>query len=388
MSQQRIIALVDCDCFFVSCEQIDNPDLRGQAVCVTTGAGERGIVVSRSPEAKAVGIKMGEPLFKLHERGIEATFIPARHNRYSEVSAQVMRVLQSFSPDVEQVSIDEAYVDLTSLNKVYKKTYTEIIKNMRQRVWEQVQVPVSIGLATSKTLAKLASDKAKKNQGIFTIPPHKIAQIVGNWPIGEVCGVGRQNLKHLQYYGIFTIKDYIAQDDAFVRKSLGINGLNLKYELLGNCTSRVNSKPQAPKSIQDTAMLGNFTQDEAILRAALLGHIHHACRKLRKWNGFCKTAGVMLRTKDFRVVSARQKLPICTNSETEIAKTALPLLRSLYRPHEIYRSCGISLEELDYNYQPSLFETSAPTQQDSKLSHALDELEAKFGQDIVKTGWV
>ncbi len=388
MSQQRIIALVDCDCFFVSCEQVDNPDLRGKAVCVTTGAGERGIVVSRSPKAKALGIKMGEPLFKLHKRGIEAVFIPARHHRYSEISAQVMQVLQNFSPDVEQVSVDEAYVDLTSLNKVYKKTYTEIIKDIRQQVWKQVEVPVSIGLSTSKTLAKLASDKAKKNNGIFAIPPHKILQIIGNSPIEEVCGVGRQNLKHLQYYGIFTIKDYVEQADAFVRKSLGINGLNLKYELLGSCTSKVNNKPQAPKSIQNTAMLGNFTQDEAMLRAALLGHIHHACRKLRKWNGFCRTAGVMLRTKDFRVMSARQKLPICTNSETEIAKTALQLLHNIYRPHEIYRSCGISLEEVDYDYQPSLFETSAPEQQDSKLSHALDELEAKFGQDIVKTGWI
>ncbi len=387
MMKQRVICLVDCDAFFVSCERIDNPSLRGQPVCVMTGAGQRGIIVSRSQEAKQLGIKMGEPLFKVRERGIDAVFLSARHERYGEISAQVMNVLQSFSPDVEKVSIDEAYMDLTSLNRVYKKSYGEIISEMRRAVWKQAGVPVSIGLSTSKTLAKLASDKAKKNGGIFVIPPDHIRDKIGNLPLEEVCGIGRRHNRHLRFLGIFTINDFVRQDNAFIRKVFGINGLNLKYELLGICTSPVDGRPQAPKSIQDTSMLGNFTQDKAILRAALLGHIHHACRRLRRWDGFCGTAGVMLRTKEFQVVCTKQKLPFYTNSETEIATAGLTLLERLYQPGIVYRSTGISLEELNYDRQPSLFEES-PSCHDSPLSRALDTLEAKFGRDIVKTGRV
>ena len=385
--KRHVICLVDCDAFFVSCERVDNPALRGQPVCVTTGAGSRGIVVSRSKEAKALGIKMGEPLFKVRERGIDAVFLPARHDRYAEISAQVMAVLQSFSPEVEKVSIDEAYVELTSLNRVYQKSYGEIIAEMRRTVWDQAGVPVSIGLATSKTLAKLASDKAKKNNGIFVIPPDRILEKVGNLPLEEVCGIGRRHNRHLRFLGIFTINDYVRQDDGLLRQAFGSCGLNLKYELSGFCVSPVDGRPQAPKSIQDTSALGCFTQDKSILRAALLGHIHHACRKMRRRNGFCGTAGVLLRTKDFRVVSARQKLPFYTNAEKDIAAAGLTLLDRLYQGGIVYRSTGIALEELNYDQQPSLF-AEAPACRDSPLSRALDELESKFGRDIVKIGWV
>lgn len=387
MTKQRIICLVDCDAFFVSCERADNPSLRGQPVCVMTGAGQRGIIVSRSQEAKQLGIKMGEPLFKVRERGIEGIFLSARHDRYGEISAQVMAVLQSFSPDVEKVSVDEAYMDLTSLQRVYQKGYPEIIRDIRRAVWEQAGIPVSIGLSTTKTLAKLASDKAKKNGGIFVIPPDHIQDKIGSLPIEEVCGIGRRHNRHLRFLGIFTINDFVRQDNAFVRKVFGINGLNLKHELLGICTSPVDSRPQAPKSIQDTSVLGCFTQDKSILRAALLSHIHYACRRLRRWNGFCGTAGVMLRTKEFRVVFIKQKLPFYTNSESEIAAAGLALLDRLYQPGVTYRSTGIALEELSYDQQPSLFAETPPCH-DSPLSRALDALEAKFGRDIVKTGWV
>ena len=160
--KEHVIALVDCDCFFVSCERVDNPGLNGKAVCVTTGATSKGIVVSRSNEAKALGIKMGAPMFQIQDKYQNVYYIPARHERYSEISKQVMNVLREFSPDVKEVSIDEAYVDLTGFSKLYKLKYVDLIKKIRQTILEKVKVPVSIGLSTSKTLAKLASDKAKK----------------------------------------------------------------------------------------------------------------------------------------------------------------------------------------------------------------------------------
>lgn len=381
----RVICLIDCDSFFASCEQIDNPDLQGKAVCILTADG--GIIISRSKEAKQTGVKMGEPYFKAVVNHPNVIYIKAHHNRYSEISTQVMDIIKSFSPDVEVVSIDEAFVDLTGLDKLYKKSYEDIIKNIRQTISTKIGIPVSIGLSSSKHLAKLASDKAKKSGGIYSIPPHKIDELIGDISIGDVSGIGKQNSSHLKMNGIFTIREFVAQDDTWIRKLLGITGLNLKYELLGNCISKVDNTPQPPKSIQNTSFLTQFTNDKDILKSSLNFHIHQACRKLRKWNGFCSTAGVMLRTKDFQVSFLREKLPTPTNSEQEISHLIMKLFARIYNPNILYRSSGISLEEISYaqNYQASLFDT--PQYNDDKLSNALDELEQKFGNNIVKTGY-
>ena len=194
---QKIIALIDCDSFFVSCERVDNPSLQDKPVCVMTSDGNKGIIISRSKEAKALGIKMGEPFFQIRNAHSNVVFLPVRHNRYDEISKQVMDVIKTFSPDVEEVSIDEAYIDLTGLNKVYKTTYTNLIKTIRQTILEKTKIPVSIGLSSSKTLAKFASDKAKKNNGIFVIRPDKILNIIGNENIEDICGIGQQSTKSL-----------------------------------------------------------------------------------------------------------------------------------------------------------------------------------------------
>ena len=236
--KQHIIALVDCDCFYVSCERKDNPSLCGKPVCVMTGGGNKGIIVSRSKEAKAMGIKMGMPYFQVKPNFPDAICIPARMHRYAEISHEVMSVIKTYSPDVEVTSVDEAYIDLTGLNKVYKSTYTDIIKNIRKTVINKVQIPVSIGLSCSKTLAKLASDKAKNNTGIFVIHPDKILDIIGNISIEEVCGIGRKNSEHMKYCGIFTVRDFIEIDNTWIRKAFGINGLNAVIVIFpGNLSS-------------------------------------------------------------------------------------------------------------------------------------------------------
>jgi len=383
--RRRIIALVDCDCFFVSCERKDNPSLNGKPVCVMTGASSKGIIVSRSKEAKALGIKMGQPYFQVKPNFPTAICIPARHHRYAEISKEVMDTIRTFSPDVEVTSVDEAYIDLTSLDKVYHATYTDIIKKLKQTVWDKVGIPVSIGLSTSKILAKLASDKAKNNGGIFVIPPDKILDIVGEMAIDDVCGIGRKNSEHMKFSGVFTIKDFVEKDNAWIRKAFGINGLNLKSELTGIATSLVSSEPTAPQSIQVTRSFEDFTQNLEYLEHELNGHVHEACQKLRRWSGFCGGVEVMLRTKDFKYYAIEAKLANPTNGDQEVRMASLRLLKSLYRPNFIYRSTGVTLKYLSYGQmQQSLFEETKP--HDDKLSHLVDELEAKFGKGIVKTG--
>lgn len=382
--KQHAIALIDCDSFFVSCERVDNPALCGKPVCVMTGGGSKGIIVSRSKEAKLLGIKMGAPYFQMQKTYPQAICLPARHRRYAEISRQVMNIIKTFSPDVEEVSIDEAYIDLTGLNNVYKTSYNELINKIRQTILTKTKIPVSIGLSTSKTLAKLASDKAKSTGGIYTIKPENILESIGDNDIKEICGIGRNNSRKLNFDGVFTVRDFLQKDNAWIKMVLGIRGLNLKFELSGINTSPVNPVLQAPQSIQDTKSFADFTDNHNFLAAELNLHIHNAAQKLRLWNGYCSEIGVILRTKDFTTTALYTELA-ATNSDFSLKSAAAALLSRLYKPKSLYRSIGVELRKLSYfETQQSLFENLH--REDDKLSKVVDELEQKFGRGIIKIG--
>lgn len=378
------IALVDCDSFFVSCEQADNPDLRGKAVCVISGG--NGCVVSRSREAKALGIKMGEPHFMAKKEFPSAIYLKGRHTRYEEYSAKVMACLKDFTPDVEVCSIDEAYLNLQGLDRLYKKDFAALAAEIRQTVWEKCRIPVSIGVSSSKLLAKLASDKAKNNGGVYLIGQADLLSVLEKTSLEDVCGFGRQHTAKMKMAGIFNCLEFVKQSDSWIRKNLGIGGLNLKYELQGYAVSKIKTEKSLPKSIQSTSFLSKFTSDTAVLRASLKYHVHCAGRKMREEDCFCQSVGIMLRTKDFQVYSAYAKLPQPCNGEQELFKAAQSLLPKIYLPNVLYRSSGVMLEHLlsRSEFQPLLF--SEPEYQDDKISKVLDELEQKFGKNIVKNG--
>ena len=151
MVKQKVIALVDCDSFFVSCEQKRNIQLKGKPVCVMSN--EKGCVISRSREAKQIGVRMGEPYFMCEKEHPDAVYIVADHEYYSKVSSQIMSVLKNFSPYVQVYSIDEAFVDLTGLTRLYKCNYFDLAVYLRTKILDEVDIPVSIGVAATKTLA-------------------------------------------------------------------------------------------------------------------------------------------------------------------------------------------------------------------------------------------
>ncbi len=383
------ICLVDCDSFFVACEVLDNPDLRGKSVCVTSGNVEKGIVISRSKEAKDLGIKMGEPVFLLDKYKKNTTFIAARHERYREISKNVMRTLSLFSPDVEKVSIDEAFVNITGLDAVYKKSYVELIKEIKEKILQEAGVPVSVGLSSSKTLAKLAGDLAKANNGIYVIQPQKVIEKIGGLEIDKVSGVGKQKNMQLKLNGIFTIKDYLAKDDRWIRQKFGIVGLSLKHELEGVCVSAIEPMPKAPKAIQETSSFDEFSGDKNFLLTSIAKHFQDAARRMREWDGYAKNIGIMLRGKDFSVCSAKISLDVATNSSQEMMKEAPLLLNKIYQPNKLYRSCGVFLDDIKYQdfEQLSLFDEKVNFK-DCKIARSIDKLEEKFGKNVVKSGWL
>lgn len=381
---KHYIALADCDCFFVSAERAFNPRLDGRAVAVLSN--NDGCVISRSREAKALGLKMGEPYFMAKKRLPQVLYVRANHDLYRSISAKVMAKFKSFTPDVEVCSVDEAYLDLTGTKLLYRQNYIKTAQMIRQTVWDELHIPVSIGLSTTKTLAKLASDKAKNAGGVFAIGSAERNKILTQTLIADVSGVGRKLLLKMREECIFTALDFVMRPDYWVKARFGTHGADLKAELSGIPLFKVKPDDKAPLSIQQTSALREFSSDIAVLKTDLCRHIHTACRKARSEGAKAAAIEVMLRTKDFKVVTARAKLDFASNQETEITPPALRLLTQLFTPAVVWRSTGITLTGLVYGEREQLDLFQPAKKSDDRLGSILDELEEKFGKNIVHLG--
>ena len=334
---------------------------------------------------------MGMPYFQIEGQMKKAVFINANHELYCQISEKVMDVLKSFSPKVEIYSIDEAFVELTGLERLYKKNYLEIAQMIRQEVLDKVDIPVSIGVSSSKSLAKLASDKAKKaDEGVFLVGSRKIIPLLEKTSIDEIWGIGKNLSIMLRKHGILTAYELISQDDLWLNKQIGIRGLEMKHELLGEMVSPVSNEIKLPKSIQKTSALAKFSSDKNYLKNSLNYHIHRACVKLRKINAKCKGVSIFLRTKDFKVYCEKKVLNVSTDFELEISDIVFELLEKMYNSNILYRSTGVILDTFVFNNeaQMSLFSDNVVDERKEKLSKCFDKLEQRFGKDIIQTGFI
>lgn len=388
MVKQKVIALVDCDSFFVSCEQKRNPKLKGKPVCVLSN--NEGCVISRSKEAKKMGVRMGEPYFMAKKEHPKAIYVIADHDYYAFVSNLVMSTLKDFSPYVQIYSVDEAFVDFTGLTKLYKRNYKKLASFLRQKILEDVDIPVSIGVSSTKTLAKLASDKAKNIEGgVYLIGKCKIKKVLKTTAIEEIWGIGRRLTKNLKRFGILTAEELVSKSDKWLDSKIGIHGIEMRHELLGEMVSQVTNEIKVPKSIQNTRAFGIFTSDFNFIKNELNRHIHTSCRKLRAYNTKCLQIGVMLRTKDFRVFYTKKDLLSPVDFELEISKIAIKLLEEIFDPNILYRSTGVFLERIGEQgaEQLCLYTDEIQNQKQEKLAKCFDNLEKRFGKNIVKTGF-
>lgn len=389
MTNQKYIALVDCDSFFVSCERKLNPELNGLPVSVVSG--ERGCVIARSREAKQLEVPMGIPLFQAVEKYPECIYIPANHYAYTKISQMVMAILKDFSPNVQVYSIDEAFVDFTGLTKLYNKNYYKLGIELQKRVWDGVKIPVTIGISTSKTLAKLASDKAKNSKTRVALAGKQTRiNLLKSTEIDEVWGIGRKLGVKLRGYGIKTAYDFTGKDDAWVQKRFGKNGLVTKAELMGTMISPISNEIELPKSVSDSKSFPEFTSDLNFLKNELSIHIHSCCKRLRKINCKCSIVGVFVKTKDFKTYYEKKELAVPLNFEFDISKAAFEILENLYIPNILYRSVGVVLEDFNRTSEEQLllFTDNDRLEQKEKLGKSLDKLEQKFGRNIVRTGFV
>ncbi len=388
---KRVIALVDCNNFFVSCERLLKPELIGKPVCVLSN--NDGCVVSRSNEAKRMGVEMGAPYFIVKNQFKKVIFLSGNLPFYCEISKRIMDKLYDFTPDVEVYSIDEAFLDLTGLRKTFNCSYEELVEKIVKDIKNEIGIDVSVGLSYSKVLAKLANDKAKALQKIkvdkktYKIGYRQIQEELKSTLISEVWGVGKNTTALLKKHLIQSAWDFVSQEDVWIKKNLGKIGLDLKQELLGNIINPVQVVSSIPKSVSRSESFKEFQTDKNYIQEQLNIHIHKVCKKLRNENLTTGCILVMLRTKDFQVFDMKINLISPTNTEFELVNHSKEILDKLYQKGIIYRSVGFCAMKLSSakTQQISLFD-GGDNLKKQELSKSWDKLEEKFGKGIVTLG--
>ncbi len=383
--KEKFIALIDGNNFFAGCEILKNPSLKGKAVCVLSN--NDGCVIARSNEAKKMGIAMGMPYFMAKKQFSEAVYLSADFAFYQNLSQRMMKYLENYSDKIDIYSIDEAFIDITGVNKLLKLSFDELARKIKTEVETETGVNVSVGIANSKILAKIATHKAKSSNGYYFINKNSIPDELKGYPIEEIWGIGRNTARSLRAVGIFYADEILKKDDGFYKSRYGKRGLELKYELMGISVIPLTGITEKPKSIQRTKAFPQFSQDINYIKAELDIHLHSVCKKLRANNLETGVIGVMLRTKDFHVAFESINLAHPTNSEFVLKPFILKLLNQIYISNIMYRSSGIYAGELENacKMQLNLFSTFDFSKQD-KLSNVIDAVEYRYGKGAISLG--
>lgn len=343
----RLVALCDCNNFFVSCERLHRPDLNGKPVVVLSA--NDGCIISRSQEVKNLGVKMGEPFYKyknyLEKNG--ATIFSADFSFYRKVSKDVMAVLARYTDELKIYSVDEAFMNLSIATVPNVSSYAAKIK---KEVYKSTQIPVSIGIASTKTLAKLASDYAKKHserRGIFNFSEYDdLTEFLKTIPVQDVWGIGRRSGNFLQRYKIKTAYDYMTLDDLILKKERGICGLYTAWELRGISCVHFDQNP-AKKSIQVARSFGSALYTEEELRDPVAQFIGMAASEMRRQGSRAGSVRVKIRSDwfkdDYTADSAECCLPVPLSKDGELVCAAFELLRKIYKKGPAYKKVGVIL---------------------------------------------
>ena len=384
------IALVDCNNFYVSCERIFRPDLNKVPVVVLSN--NDGCVVSRSNEAKALGVRMGQPWFECkalaEEHGILA--LSSNYALYADMSNRVMQILCDYAPRSEVYSIDECFVDLTGMPRLREVSYA-----MRERVGRWTGMPVCVGIGPTKTLSKLANHVAKKHprsKGVFNYNALTDAQktkLLTQLAVSEVWGVGRKLTQRLAVHGIATVQDLRVAHTPTLRAEFGVVIEKTQRELQE--VACIDFQQQVPdkQQIISSRSFGNAVTALPVLKDALSLFVANACAKLRRQNSQAALIQVFLQTNRFRKDQPQYMpclavpLPRPTHDTLEVSRWADVLCERMYKPDYAYKKAGIVLSEISpvTHHQADWIEPDMLS--NDKLMQALDGLNQRFGRGAV-----
>jgi len=388
-------ALVDCNNFYASCERVFQPKFNGKPVAILSN--NDGCVISRSEEAKAAGVPMGAPAFKIKDLVKEknVTLFSSNYPLYGDLSNRVMSILGQFTPNVEIYSIDEAFLNFDGLDI---SDYHDYGVQMKTRVQKWVGLPICIGFAETKALSKVANKIAKKfqdrTQGIYVIDSEEKRLKALKWTkIEDVWGIGYRTIKKVKLRKINTALDFIQpQHEAWIKKEMGVIGLRLKYELEGKSVLDLEPIAERKKSIATTRSFPKQIAEFDLLRERVTTFAAVCAEKLRKQHTCCHTIIVMLVVDKHTVQTSKYyfnmavTLPYATHSTLTITNVAVAMLKKLHQGNEgiKFKKAGVIVTELieENKKQLQLFEEENPKH--LALMKAMDKLNYKIGDTKVK----
>ncbi|MGB9701647.1 MAG: Y-family DNA polymerase [Candidatus Kapaibacteriota bacterium] len=390
MKSTQKIAIVDCNNFYASCERVFNPKLVGKPIVVLSN--NDGVVIARSDEAKALGIKMGEPFFKVEQliKKNDIKVFSSNYTLYGDLSARVMMILESFSPEVEIYSIDEAFL---KINGIEEKAQTEYLIKIRNTIKQWLGLPVSVGLAQTKTLAKLANRIAKKNKqfnGVLNFFEYNdLSPFLEQVAVEDVWGIGRQYSSMLHRNGIHNALEFSKLESSWVKKKMTIVGLRTKLELNGINCIEIDNAPPPKKSIVSSRSFGEYLTEYNEVKEAVSFFVAKASEKLRAQYSACNSLTVFIRTNPFKnspqyYNSAEIVLPYPMNSTNEMLPYANRALEKIFRDGFYYQKVGVLLMDFvpTKNLQISLFDPPSRINQ-IIATELMDKMNKKYGSETL-----
>jgi DNA polymerase-4 len=372
---------VDMDAFYASVAERDDPSLRGKAVVV--GAGARGVVLSANYAARKYGIRAAMPVGRAKRMAPHAVFVTPDHQRYSEVSAKVMEIFDSFTPLVEPISLDEAFLDVTGARKLLG-TGREIAVEIRRQVEASEGITCSVGIAPSKFIAKLASGHCKPN-GILEIPADRILNFLHPLPVNAIWGVGPKTAETLERLGLRTVADIANLPRATLIRALGQASGSSLYELAWGRDYRDVTPNEPDKSISAAETFAQDIDDPEEILQEFLRLTEKAAARLRENGYYAKTISIKVRFADFSTISRSKTLPLPIDSTHDIYEIAKSLYLALNLDRARLRLVGISLDNLS-EAAPEQLLLGSREKGWREADTAIDRAKLRFGGGSVRPG--
>jgi DNA polymerase-4 len=390
----RTILHIDLDAFYCAVEETYHPELRGKPFAVGGKPEERGVVASCSYAARRMGVRSAMPMGKALRLSPGLVIVPMRHHLYSEVSRQVMERLRNLTPLVEQISIDEAFLDISDV----REPPETIAQKLQSRIREELQLPCSIGIASNKMLAKIATEVGKslalreiKAQGevkppnaLTVVPFGEEITFLAPLPADMLWGVGPKTSARLTELGIYTIGDLAKWPESELVRMFGENGRDLARHSKGIDDRPVVTEHET-KSISQEITYSRDVRDDAVLQKTLHEMSAEVGKQLRRNNLAGKTIKLKLRWPDFTTLTRQTTLTNPTDQDDEIESVALELLKAVRKPYQAVRLIGVGVTGLGQPIrQLGLWDVDS--EKERKLQEAVDELHEKYGRNVIKRG--
>jgi DNA polymerase-4/DNA polymerase V len=382
IKRDKMILHMDGDAFFVSVEVAKNPKLKGKPV--VTGE-ERGIVSAMSYEAKALGIVRGMPIYRVKKDFTNVLILPGDYQSYVRYSGKMFDIVRRYADDVEEYSIDECFSDLTGLPPLLKMTYKQIAERIKYEINKELGLSISIGLAPTKVLAKVASKWVKPN-GLTIIDSSTIKNFLAKTPIEKIWGIGPKTSEFLKKKMIKTALDFVNKDIEWIKRNLSKPYEVIWDELNGISIMEIDSKPKTVySSIQKTLTFHPATNDKTFLLSQLSKNIEDACRKARHYKLFPKKISLFLKTQKFQYATCSISLLTPSNAPETLIPLVNKKFKSMYAPGVLYRTTGVTLQDLVTSEcsQDDLFGGALRAKKFDLIHKQIDSLENKFGKHMV-----